>query len=64
MTIAKLDSNLDPEPDPFDSPDTPEDDEPDTVSTPEGDGEGDPDAPLTGTLEGLQRPRGIDTDKI
>jgi hypothetical protein len=64
MTIAKLDSNLDPEFDPFDSPDTPEDDEPDTVSTPEGDGEGDPDAPLTGTPGGLQRPRSIDTNKI
>ena len=39
-------SNLDPEPDPRDSPDSPEDQEPDTVSTPEGDAEGDPEAPL------------------
>jgi segregation and condensation protein B len=46
MTTAKYDSNLDPTPDPFDSPDSPEDNEPDTVETPEGDEEGDPDAPL------------------
>jgi hypothetical protein len=46
MANAKYDSNLDPTPDPFDSPDSPEDNEPDTVETPEGDGEGDPDAPL------------------
>ena len=48
-------SNLDPEPDPRDSPDTPEDNEPDTLSTPEGDGEGPPDAPLKPAPEGLQR---------
>jgi hypothetical protein len=29
-------NNLDPKPDPFDSPDSPEDDEPDTVATPQG----------------------------
>ena len=46
MIAAKYDSNLDPEPDPFDSPDSPEDHEPDTLETPEGDNEGDPDAPL------------------
>ena len=38
MTEKKA-SNLDPEPDPRDSPDTPEDNEPDTVATPEGDAE-------------------------
>jgi hypothetical protein len=49
------DSNLDPEPDPLDSPDTPEDNEPDTVATPEGDNEYPPDVPLTPAPEGLQR---------
>jgi hypothetical protein len=49
MTTAKYDSNLDPVPDRFDSPDSPEDHEPDTVSTPEGDEEGDTDAPLRPT---------------
>ena len=38
-------SNLDPKPDPRDSPDSPEDNEPDSVATPEGDDEGPPDAP-------------------
>jgi hypothetical protein len=52
-------SNLDPKPDPRDSPDTPEDDEPDTVATPEGDEEEPPDAPLKPAPEGLQRPRSI-----
>jgi hypothetical protein len=54
MTEKKA-SNLDPEPDPRDSPDTPEDNEPDTVATPEGDGEYPPDAPLQPAPEGLQR---------
>jgi hypothetical protein len=54
MTEKKA-SNLDPEPDPRDSPDTPEDNEPDTVATPEGDGEYPPDAPLKPAPEGLQR---------
>jgi hypothetical protein len=49
------DSNLDPKPDPLDSPDTPEDNEPDTVATPEGDNEYPPDVPLTPAPEGLQR---------
>jgi hypothetical protein len=57
-------SKLDPAPDPFDSPDTPEDHEPDTVATPEGDGEGAPDAPLTPAPEGLQRTPSIDTNKL
>jgi hypothetical protein len=57
-------SNLDPEPDPFDSPDTPEDNEPDTVATPEGDNEDAPDAPLKRAPEGMQRPRFIDTNKL
>ena len=48
-------SNLDPEPDPRDSPDTPEDNEPDTVATPEGDAEGAPDAPPSPVSDGLQR---------
>ena len=48
-------SNLDPKPDPRDSPDTPEDNEPDTVATPEGDNEYPPDVPLTPAPEGLQR---------
>lgn len=57
-------SILDPEPDPRDSPDTPEDDEPDTIETPEGDDEGDPDAPLKPSLGGMQRTRFIDTNKL
>ena len=48
-------SNLDPEPDPRDSPDTPEDNEPDTVATPEGDAEDAPDAPPSPVSDGLQR---------
>jgi hypothetical protein len=55
MIAAKYDSNLDPEPDPFDSPDSPEDNEPDTLETPEGDNEGDPDAPLKPAPDGMQR---------
>jgi len=39
-------SNLDPKPDPYDSPDTPDDNEPDTLTTPEGDNDDLPDAPL------------------
>jgi hypothetical protein len=62
--MAKYDSNLDPDPDPFDSPDTPEDNEPDTVETPEGDNEGDPDAPLRPMRGGLQQAAGIDTNKL
>jgi hypothetical protein len=58
------DTNLDPVPDPFDSPDLPEDLEPDTVATPEGDGEDPPDAPLKPTPEGMQRTRSIDTNKL
>ena len=57
------DSNLDPKPDPRDSPDTPEDNEPDTVATPEGDAEDPPDAPLIP----VPRPAGlllIDTNKL
>jgi hypothetical protein len=57
-------SNLDPKPDPRDSPDTPEDNEPDTVATPEGDNEYPPDAPLTPLPEGLQRTRSINTNKL
>jgi hypothetical protein len=57
-------SNLDPKPDPRDSPDTPEDDEPDTVATPEGDAEDLPDVPLKPAPEGLQRIRSIDTNKL
>jgi hypothetical protein len=57
-------SNLDPKPDPLDSPDTPEDDEPDTVATPEGDNEDVPDAPLKPTPDGMQRVRSIDTNKL
>jgi hypothetical protein len=57
-------SNLDPEPDPRDSPDTPEDNEPDTVATPEGDGEYPPDVPLTPLPDGLQRTRSVDTNKV
>jgi len=61
MTTA---SNLDPKPDPRDSPDSPEDNEPDTVATPEGDGEYPPDAPLEPAPEGLQRTPSIDTNKL
>jgi hypothetical protein len=57
-------SNLDPKPDPFDSPDTPEADEPDTVATPEGDNEDAPDAPLKPVPVGMQRIRSIDTNKL
>ena len=57
-------SNLDPKPDPHDSPDTPEDDEPDTVATPEGDAEDLPDAPLKPAPEGLQRTPSIDTNEL
>jgi hypothetical protein len=57
-------SNLDPEPDPRDSPDSPEDEEPDTVATPEGDAEDLPDAPLKPVPRGMQRTRTIDTNKL
>ena len=57
-------SNLDPKPDPRDSPDSPEDDEPDTVATPEGDAEDLPDAPLKTSPKGMQRTRAIDTNKL
>ena len=57
-------SNLDPKPDPLDSPDTPEDDEPDTVATPEGDNEDTPDAPPKPAPAGMQRVRSIDTNKL
>ncbi|MBB5328991.1 hypothetical protein [Tunturiibacter gelidoferens] len=57
-------SNLDPKPDPRDSPDSPEDHEPDTVATPEGDAEGLPDAPLKPAPGGMQRTRAIDTNKL
>ena len=56
-------SNLDPEPNPRDSPDTPEDNEPDTVATPQGDGEYPQDVPLEPPPEGLQRTPSIDTNK-
>jgi hypothetical protein len=58
------DANLDPVPDPLDSPDLPEDREPDTVATPEGDGEGAPDAPPEPVPEGIQRTRSIDTNTL
>ena len=57
-------SKLDPQPDPRDSPDTPEDNEPDTVTTPEGDDEGDPDAPLKPVPDGMQRTPFIDTNRL
>jgi hypothetical protein len=57
-------SNLDPEPDPRDSPDSPEDNEPDTVATPEGDNEYPPDVPLTPAPEGMQRTRSINTNRL
>jgi hypothetical protein len=56
--------NLDPKPDPRDSPDIPEDNEPDTVATPEGDEEGDPHTPPNPVSDGLQRTLSIDTDKL
>jgi hypothetical protein len=55
---------LDPEPDPRNSPDTPDDQEPDTVATPEGDNEYAPDQPLRPAPEGLQRTPAIDTNKV
>ena len=64
MTNAEFDSNLDPTPDPRDSPDSPEDNEPDTVATPEGDDETPPDAPLKPAPEGMQRTPEIDTNKV
>jgi len=57
-------SKLDPEPDPRDSPDSPEDNEPDTVATPEGDNEDSFDAPLKPAPKGLQRTPSIDTNKL
>jgi hypothetical protein len=56
-------SDLDPKPDPRDSPDTPEDNEPDTVATPEGDNEYPPDVPLTPLPDGMQRTRSINANK-
>jgi hypothetical protein len=64
MGMGKPDSQLDPEPDPLDSPDLPEDNEPDTVATPEGDDETPPDAPLKPAPEGMQRTPAIDTNKV
>ena len=55
---------LDPVPDPFDSPDTPQDQEPDTVGTPEGDNEYGFDQPLRPAPEGLQRTPAIDTNRV
>jgi hypothetical protein len=57
-------SNLDPEPDPLDSADSPEDEEPDTLATPEGDNEDLPDAPLRPAPRGMQRVPSIDTNKL
>jgi hypothetical protein len=57
-------SNLDPEPDPRDSPDTPEDNEPDTLRTPEGDDEWPPDEPLRPISGGMQKTPFIDTNKL
>ena len=57
-------SNLDPKPDPRDSPDSPEDNEPDTMSTPEGDNEDLPDVPLTPARDDMQRTPSIDTNKL
>ena len=57
-------SKLDPEPDPRDSPDSPEDNEPDTVSTPEGDNEYPPDVPVGPAPGGMQRTPSIDTNKL
>jgi hypothetical protein len=59
-----MSSDLDPEYDPLDSPDSPEDNEPDTVATPEGDNEDVGNAPLRPLPPGLQRPRTIDTNKL
>jgi hypothetical protein len=64
MEMGKSGSNLDPRPDPRDSPDLPEDNEPDTVATPEGDAEGPPDAPLEPAPDGMQRTPSIDTNRI
>jgi hypothetical protein len=57
-------SALDPAPDPYDSPDSPEDREPDTVATPEGDNETAPDSPPSPVSPGLQHTRYIDTNKL
>jgi len=57
-------SNLDPEPDPRDSPDSPKDNEPNTVATPEGDAEDLPEAPLKPAPEGMQQTSAIDTNKL
>ncbi|MEI9981291.1 MAG: hypothetical protein WDN23_20275 [Edaphobacter sp.] len=51
-------SDLDPPPDPRDSPDSPEDNEPDTVATPEGD------SPPFPVPPGMQIPSSIDTNKL
>jgi hypothetical protein len=57
-------SNLDPKPDPRDSPDTPEDNEPDTLETPEGDEEWPPDKPLKPIPDEMQTLPFIDTNKL
>jgi hypothetical protein len=57
-------SHLDPDPDPRDSPDSPDELEPDTVATPEGDNEYPPDTPLKPAPEGLQRTPTINTNKL
>jgi hypothetical protein len=57
-------SNLDPAPDPRDSPDSPADNEPDTVATPEGDAEGLPGAAPAPVPPGMQTPPSIDTNKL
>jgi hypothetical protein len=57
-------SNLDPEPDPRDSPDSPEDNEPDTVETPEGDEEWPSDEPLKPSTDGMQKTPFVDTNKL
>jgi hypothetical protein len=59
--VTQPENKLDPKPEAFDSPDTPQDHEPTTVATPEGDNEFAPDQPLKPIqeIEGtLQTPRG------
>jgi hypothetical protein len=61
---TQLTSNLDPAPDPRDSPNDPQDHQHGTVATPEGDNEFAPDQPLEPIDEGHQKPPTIDTNDI
>ncbi len=58
------DSNLDPKPDPRDSPDSPEDNEPDTVARPKATTKIFPTCSLRPARDDMQRTPSIDTNKL